>query len=126
MLKLLVIGLGGFLGAILRFGLSSLVQRHTRGVFPAGTLVVNVLGCFCLGALMGLIEERQLFSPSTRLFVAVGLLGSLTTFSTFGFETLELVRTGSTRLAIANVLANVSVGLGAVLLGRAAARLVGS
>jgi CrcB protein len=108
--KLLAIGLGGALGALARYGVSGLVQRGTA--FPVGTLAVNVLGCFLIGALF----ER--LGPGARQLVVVGVLGGFTTFSAFGHETLELLRGGETRLALANVAANVVLGVGAVLLGR--------
>jgi CrcB protein len=123
MLKLLVIGIGGFLGAIARYGISGLVHRHFSGSFPVGTLCVNVLGCLVIGALTALLE-RQLLTPTQRLFLMVGLLGSLTTFSTFGYETLELMRDGNWSATLANVAANVALGLAAVWLGRSAALLV--
>lgn len=123
MLKLLVIGIGGFLGATARYGLSGLVHRYFSGSFPAGTLCVNVVGCLVMGALMGMVEDRQLLTPPVRLFLMVGLLGSLTTFSTFGYETLELMRDGNWSATLANVSANVALGLTAVWLGRAALRL---
>ncbi len=93
MVELLIIGIGGFLGAIARYGLSGLVHRWWQIAFPTGTLVVNVLGCLVIGAFLALVEERQLFGERARLFVQIGLLGSFTTFSTFGFETLQLLRT---------------------------------
>lgn len=124
MVKLLCIGIGGFVGAITRYGVSGLIHRHFAG-WPAGTLLVNVVGCFIIGAFMFLVEDRQLFSPNTRLFVTIGFLGSLTTFSTFGHETLEILRSGGIRLALANVAANVVLGLAAVFLGRMAVRVFG-
>lgn len=123
-MKLLVVGLGGFVGAIARYGLSGLVHRWFSGAFPAGTLVVNVTGCLAIGLLMSLVEDRQLLSPGARLFLMIGLLGSFTTFSTFGYETFECLRENDLRGAALSVLANVFLGLGAVVLGRAVARLL--
>jgi len=122
-MKLLLIGIGGFLGAIARYGLSGLLSRET---FPMGTLAVNVLGCLVMGNLMGLVLERQLFSPETRLLWLTGFLGAFTTFSTFGFETFVLLRDESTRLlALVSVAANVVLGLGAVVFGWFLARWTG-
>lgn len=118
MSELLVVGLGGFLGAIARYGLSGLVHRWYDGAFPLGTLVVNLLGCFVLGGFMTLVEERQLFAAHTRLFVTIGCLGAFTTFSTLGYETLELMRDRAWGLAAANALGSVAAGLLAVWLGR--------
>lgn len=123
MVKLLVIGLGGFVGAIARYLLSGLVHRQFNSSFPAGTLFVNVLGCLVMGALMALVEDHQLLTPPMRMFLMVGLLGSLTTFSTFGYETLELMRDGNWPATLANVAANVVLGLSAVWLGRGLMRL---
>lgn len=123
MIHFLAVGLGGFVGAIARYGLSSLVQSRLGGDFPAGTLLVNVLGCFLAGALWTLVEERNLFSENARLFAGVGLLGSMTTFSTFGQETVALLREGELRFALLSVALNVAVGLVGVVLGHGAARL---
>ena len=116
-MKYLAIGVGGFLGALARYGLSGLAHRLYDGAFPLGTLVVNVLGCLVMGALAWLIEDRQLFGPDARLFLRVGFLGSLTTFSTFGHETFELLKDGEWLPALANVAANVLLGVASVIGG---------
>lgn len=121
-LKLLIVGTGGFIGAIARYGLSGLVHRYFEGSFPYGTLFVNVIGCFVIGALMSLVEDGHLFRPEWRLFLMIGLLGSFTTFSTLGFETLELLKDNEFRAASLNLAANVILGVGAVALGRIAVR----
>ena len=126
MIKLLVVGIGGFIGAVSRYGLSGLVHRLYTGPLPLGTLTVNVLGCLVIGAVMALVEDSQLFSPNARLFVSIGLLGSLTTFSTFGYETIELLRDNMLRLALLSILANVVLGVAAVWLGRAAIKMIGT
>ena len=74
MLNLLSVGIGGFVGAIARYGLSGLVHRYHEGGFPYGTLFVNVLGCLAIGVLMSLVEDRQLFRPEMRSFLMIGLL----------------------------------------------------
>jgi CrcB protein len=125
MVELVLIGLGGFVGAIARYGLSGLVHRYWQ-TFPAGTLVVNVLGCLVIGALISLVEERQLFAANTRLFLQIGLLGSFTTFSTLGYETFELMQSGDYWLAGINVGANVILGVGAVAVGMIAVRALGT
>ncbi len=121
-LKLLIVGTGGFIGAIARYGLSGLVHRYFEGSFPYGTLFVNVIGCFVIGVLMSLVEEGHIFRPEWRLFLMIGLLGSFTTFSTLGFETLELLRDNEFRAASLKLAANVILGVGAVALGRIAVR----
>jgi len=117
LIKLLVVGSGGFLGAICRYGLSGWVQRFSGGLFPWGTLAVNTLGCLAIGVLMALVEQRQLLSPNARLFWMIGLLGSFTTFSTFGYETFALLREKSMGLAILNIGGNVVCGLIGVWIG---------
>jgi len=118
MLKLLIVGMGGFIGAVARYGLSGLVHRYGGDAFPWGTLVVNVTGCFLIGGLIYLAADRAVLSPNTRLFLLIGVLGAFTTFSTFGYETLELLRDRSFWPALANVGANVVIGVFAVWLGR--------
>jgi fluoride exporter len=125
MIQTLVVGFGGFVGAILRYWVSGVVQRSTNSVFPFGTLAVNVLGCLVMGAVMGLVEYRQVFSPHTRVLVTIGMLGGFTTFSTFGFETFMLLRDNEIYPALANVALNVVAGLAAVSLGWFAARAAG-
>lgn len=124
MIKLLIVGLGGFIGAIARHSLCGLVHRLAGTSFPVGTLVVNALGCLVIGGLMCLVEERQLLSSNARTFLMIGLLGSFTTFSTLGYETFEYLRAGDLRMAGANVGANVLVGIAAVMLGWAGMRAV--
>lgn len=125
MAKLLIIGLGGFVGAVSRYSLSGLVHRYASDAFPAGTLVVNVLGCLLIGATMCLVEERQLLTPNARLFVLIGLLGSFTTFSTVGYETFEFLRAADVRMALVNAGANMLVGVAAVVLGWMGVRALG-
>jgi len=120
MVKVLIVGVGGFLGAIARYGLSGWIQKRSQATFPYGTLTVNVIGCFVIGCLMYLVESRPALSPYTRLFIGIGILGAFTTFSSFGYETLQLMRAGSYRLALGNVGANFLLGLTAVWLGRVA------
>lgn len=119
MTQLLWVGIGGFFGAVARYGLSSWAQRFAPLGFPLGTLLVNVLGCFLLGVLMAWLE-RAAAPASLRPLIGVGFLGALTTFSTFGYETFSLLKQGETGLAVASVVANMLVGLAAVWLGLAA------
>jgi len=118
MIKLLLIGTGGFLGSVLRYLVSGSVQAASQSVaFPYGTLAVNVIGCFFIGFLSELAESRSLFSPDTRAFLVVGILGGFTTFSAFGNETMNLLRDGERTLAMVNVGAQMLFGIGAVWLG---------
>ena len=125
MLQLLAVGLGGSVGAISRWVLTGLVHRTVSPQwFPAGTLAVNVLGCLLIGGVMTLVTTRQLTSQPLQLFLVTGILGSLTTFSTFGFDTISLIREDKPALALAYVLANLVVGLLAVAAGIGLIRLV--
>ncbi|MDJ0520731.1 MAG: fluoride efflux transporter CrcB [Planctomycetota bacterium] len=125
MSNLLFVGLGGFLGAVGRHGLSGLTQRLAGSPwFPVGTLTVNVLGCLCIGLLGGLAEVRGAFTPERQAFLLTGLLGGFTTFSAFGYETVELLRVGQTGSAVLNVALQLGVGFAAVWLGLALGRHV--
>ncbi|MDP6930278.1 MAG: fluoride efflux transporter CrcB [Planctomycetota bacterium] len=118
MKTLLMVGVGGFLGAVARHGMTSLVSRHYTGSFPVGTLVVNVLGCFLIGGAIYLVDDRELFGPQMKLFVMAGILGSFTTFSALGRESVVLIGNAQYLAAVASILGNVIVGVGAVVVGR--------
>jgi CrcB protein len=123
--RVLLIGLGGFAGSVLRYWLSGLAQGLApASIFPIGTLCVNVLGCFAIGALSELAEARGLLGPEARALLIVGLLGGFTTFSAFANETLNALRDGAGALAAGNVLLSVAACLAAAWGGRAVAALV--
>ena len=116
--KLLLVGAGGFAGSIVRVLLSNFVQQVSASSFPFGTLAVNVIGCFVIGFLAQLGEVREIFSADTRAFIFVGILGGFTTYSSFGNETVNLWRGGAGRLALANIVAQLLLGLSGVFIGR--------
>jgi CrcB protein len=119
LLRLSIIGAGGFVGAVLRYLVSGWVQYRSGSIiFPFGTMAVNMIGCLVIGFLTYLVEARSLFSPEIRSFVLVGLLGAFTTFSTFGNETLGLIRDSRLDLAAVNAGVQVSVGVLMVWIGR--------
>ena len=125
MWNLLLAGLGGFLGAASRYGLSTFTQRLAGSpAFPYGTLVVNVLGCLLIGLAAGYGETRGVLGPGARVFLLAGVLGGFTTYSAFGFETVDLLHSGQTGTALLNVGLQLVLGIGAVwgglLLGRMA------
>ena len=123
--KYLFVGTGGFVGAVLRYWLSSTVQQLSNSaLFPVGTLVVNVLGCLVIGFLSELAEEHGLFTAEARAFVFIGILGGFTTFSTFSNETMNLLRNGQNTLAFGNAAGHLILGLGAVWAGRTLAYLI--
>lgn len=118
MLKIFLVGMGGFLGSVARALCSNFVQQASNSTFPFGTLAVNVIGCFVIGALSELGEASEIFSPETRSFIFVGILGGFTTFSSFGNETINLFRGGLPASAVGNIAAQLVIGLLAVWLGR--------
>jgi len=123
--KLLLIGVGGFIGSVFRYAVGGAVQTLSQSVaFPYGTLAVNILGCFCMGILSELVDTRALISTDTRAFLIVGILGGFTTFSAFGNETMNLIRDGEAALALINVGTQVLLGLGAVWLGYTLAYMI--
>jgi CrcB protein len=119
LLRLCVIGAGGCIGSVLRYLVSGWVQERSDSiVFPYGTAAVNLSGCFVIGLLSWLVEVRSLFSPETRAFLLIGLLGGFTTFSTFGNETLALLRNGRVEIAMLYAGVHVIIGVGMVWVGR--------
>lgn len=125
MAQWLLVGVGGFIGSILRYLISGYVQQFTKSFeFPYGTLAVNLIGCLVIGFLSQLADARGAFSTESRTLVFVGILGGFTTFSTFGNETMNLLRDGEAMPAFANVGAHIVLGLGAVWLGRILAHTI--
>ena len=122
--RTLVVGAGGFLGASARYLLGGVIYKWIPATFPWATFVINVTGCFGIGFLAVLAEEKMSLAPGGRLFLMVGVLGGYTTFSTFGLETIALVREGSLASAALNVAGQVVLGLLAVWAGAAAARVL--
>jgi CrcB protein len=106
--NILLVGFGGFAGAIARYLLGGWILHHSLGAkFPWSTFTVNVLGCLLMGVLSALIERLDLFSPHARLLLLTGLLGGFTTFSAFGLETVYLLRRGETWIALTYVTSSV-------------------
>lgn len=123
--RVLLVGLGGFIGSAVRYGLGGWLARLKSGwSFPIETLVINVTGCLVIGLLAGLAETRGVFTGPTRAFLFIGVLGGYTTFSTFGYETFQLMRDGQFGVAALSVTLQVGVGLTAVWAGDALARLI--
>lgn len=124
-MQLLIIGLGGFLGTILRYVLGGLVQGGAgSSSFPWGTLTINLLGCFGIGLLAELSEARGFLRPEMRGFLMVGFLGGFTTFSAFANETVNAIRDTAMTIALVNILASVGLGLVAVWTGRLVAHAI--
>jgi fluoride exporter len=116
--RVLLIGVGGFLGSIARFLLGTGVRRIVpESEFPYGTLVVNIVGCALIGVVGALADARGVISEDARAFLIVGLLGGFTTFSAFAYDTLLLLRAGAGMKAGANVFFHLAVCMLAVTAG---------
>ena len=122
MVSYFIIGIGGFLGAVARYALSTAIQRISTLPLPLGTLTVNLLGCFEIGCLSRVFTSRPSAAPEYRLFLVIGFFGSFTTFSTFGKETLDLLNDGKYGLAVINASVSVIAGIGSVAFGWFCAR----
>lgn len=122
-MTILLVGAGGFLGAISRYLVDGWVAGVTGGGFPWGTLVVNLTGSFVLGLLFALSVERGVLSPALRAPVLIGFIGAYTTFSTLTLETWRLVEDGSYIAAVGNIGGSMALGLVAVVAGLTIGRL---
>lgn len=113
------VAIGGALGAVGRFWISGWVVRLSRdSFFPWGTMVVNLVGTFALGLFLGATTMgRFAVSPNLRAFMAIGVFGALTTFSTFAYEIVEAARVGDYRVALLNVGGSLVLGLAACWIG---------
>ena len=121
-MNLLIIALGGALGAVSRFLLGNGVSRALGSALPYGTFVINIVGCFAMGLLMTIIVDREMLPAAWRLFLCVGFLGGFTTFSSFGYEALMLLTEGRLLAVLAYVGGSVVLGLVAAAAGVLCAR----
>ena len=115
--KIILLILSGGLGALARYGLGGLVQRYTSGSFPWGTVAVNILGCFLFGLFWSWAGLRLSAGSNVRLMVLIGFMGSFTTFSTFAFETTELLAESQWLWAAGNIVLHNGVGIAAMFVG---------
>lgn len=111
MIKLLLIGFAGFVGTLSRYWLSGVVARRYGETFPFGTLAVNLVGCFLVGLLFYLMQERYLVNQNVRTIILIGLLGGFTTFSSLGLQTFTLLQDNEIALAALNLVASNMLGL---------------
>ena len=118
MMNIVFVGLGGFIGASTRYLISLYASKLFTSKIPLGTLTVNILGSLIIGIVMELTLKTSLISPHMKLFLTTGFLGGLTTFSTFSYETMELLEKGELLLAIFNIALNLLLSLGGAILGR--------
>ncbi len=120
-MQFLYVFIGGGLGAVCRYMATTAIGARFGLLFPLGTLFVNTLGSFLMALVMGILlslaKSANMLPESLRLLLTVGFLGGFTTFSSFSMETLTLINGGSILLALANVCANILLGLGAAMLG---------
>lgn len=123
MVRLIYIAIGGALGALFRYGLSGIISKSFDGVFPWGTLGVNLIGSFAIGVVWEFFS-RAAIAPNVRSFVFIGLLGAFTTFSTYTLESMELMQTGEFRMATLNFLLSNGLGILLVFAGLESARIV--
>ena len=115
MLNCLFVGLGGFIGAVLRY-LISLIPIKNPESFPVNTFIINIAGAFAIGCIALAVSKNENIDPKLLLFLKVGICGGFTTFSTFSLETAELIKGGSVVTAIIYVIASIVVGVLAVML----------
>lgn len=123
-MRILVLGVAGAAGTISRYLLGGWIHQLFGAGFPYGTLIVNISGCFAVGFLGTLAEERFLISPQVRTALLIGFLGAFTTFSSFAYETWALFKDGEMMIAGLNVLASVVTCFAGLLIGVFLARLI--
>jgi fluoride exporter len=122
--RILLVALGGAIGSVLRY-LTSVIAAFWFGVeFPYGTLIVNLVGAFLIGLIQELGAESLILSDNTRLLLTTGVMGGLTTYSTFSYETVRLIEARSWHYAVANVVVTTGACLALCVLGMAAGRYV--
>ena len=122
MIEFIAVGIGGFIGSCLRFAFTKLAECFSLD-FPYGTLLSNIVAGLAIGFIIGLEQQSITFNPKTRLFLTTGLLGGLSTFSTFSMETVNLFQSGKLILAIGNIALNLGLSLLGVVVGMAIAKL---
>lgn len=117
MLECLFVGIGGFIGSVFRYLIGLLPTKPDNG-FPVKTLFINVLGAFIISIIVALASKNKSFSPNIILMLKVGVCGGFTTFSTFAYETADLLQSGSIIVAISYVLTSVILGVLAIYLAQ--------
>ena len=123
-MTVVLVGLGGFAGAISRYLVDGFVSDRTGGGFPWGTLVINASGTFVLGLLFAMTTERAIFPAEIRAPLMIGYLGAYTTFSTYLLESWRLIEDGAWAMALANLGGSIAVGLVAVAAGMIIGRAI--
>ncbi|MCW4467736.1 fluoride efflux transporter CrcB [Flavobacterium sp. MFBS3-15] len=115
--SILLVGLGGAIGSILRYLSAMLVNKYWHSTFPLATFLINMLGCLLIGVFMAIIEKQPGISDNFRLLFVTGFCGGFTTYSAFAYENTTLMTSGQTLIAFAYIAASVLAGLLFVWLG---------
>ena len=124
MQKIIYVGIGGFIGASIRYLISMQSSKLLNSSIPLGTLIVNVLGGFLIGVIMELSASTDFISPNLKLFLTTGIMGGLTTFSTFSYETISLITDGRYLLGVSNIFLNLFLSLGGVILATSLCKIM--
>jgi CrcB protein len=122
MMKYLMVGIGGAVGSVLRFWVSSYLGERISTRFPYGTFAVNITGSFLIGLIVTLLASKANWDPNWRYLIPIGFIGGYTTFSAFEYETLRSMQDGKMLVASLNVILSVTLGFAAVWLGTVAGR----
>lgn len=122
--SILMVGLGGGIGSIARYLCQKWLSENYAQTFPWATFAVNIAGCFLIGILYAAAEKTAVFTPHVRLLLITGLCGGFTTFSTFAFENMTLLRSGDVWYFLIYIVASVALGIAAVFAGTALIKLL--
>ena len=124
LIKLIMILAGGGLGALARYTLGSQIDKNLNLSFPVGIFFVNLLGCFLIGLIVSIFENKLIFSENLKIFLIIGFLGSLTTFSTFAFDNYNFMTQKNILLLFANIFLTNTFGLLMVLIGMKTVKII--
>jgi fluoride exporter len=111
MKNVIYVGLGGFLGSSARYLIQKFFAENTQNLFPFSTLIINIIGCFLIGLIIGYSDKTNIFTNEMRLFLTVGICGGFTTFSTFSNDSLQLLRSGNLVYFFLYIIASVTICL---------------
>jgi len=124
LIKIIMILAGGGLGAVARYTLGSQIDKNLNLSFPVGIFFVNLLGCFFIGLIVSMFENKFIFSENLKIFLIVGFLGSLTTFSTFALDNYNFMTQKNILLLFANIFLTNTFGLLMVLIGMKTVKII--